>query len=150
MIRDPALFGLVWPVFGAAAAVSTVFAVRLLPALSSRRLWAYAQGVLALGLVAPIFAINLATLLFAALCVGGTFMVVTMAGMQEAQRLGGTQPARVVALYTAAFAVGQIAGPLTVSLFNGALLLPSLLAAVALAASSLTLGLTARASGATV
>jgi hypothetical protein len=47
----------------------------------------------------------------------------------------------------AAFGLGQIVGPLTVSLFNGGLLLPSLLAALALAASSLTLGLTARASG---
>jgi hypothetical protein len=40
--------------------------------------------------------------------------------------------------------------PMTVSLFKGGLLLPSLLAALALAASSLTLGLTARASGVTV
>jgi MFS family permease len=145
-IEDPAVFGWVWPVFGAAAAVSTVFAVRLLPALSPRRLWAYGQWVLALGVVAPVFAVNLTTLLFAALCVGGTFMVITMAGIQEARRLGGSGAARVVALYTAAFALGQIVGPLTVSLSNGGLLLPSLLAALALAASSLTLGLTARGS----
>jgi MFS family permease len=144
-IGDPAVFGWVWPVFGIAAAVSTVFAMRLLPALSPRHLWAYGQGVLTLGVMAPVFAINPATLLFAALCVGGTFMVITMAGIQEARRLGGAQSARVVALYTAAFALGQIAGPLTVSLFSGGLLLPSLLAALALAASSLTLGLTARA-----
>jgi predicted MFS family arabinose efflux permease len=150
MIKDPAVFGWVWPVFGVAAAVSTVLAVRLLPALSSRRLWARGQWVLALGVVAPVFAINLTTLLFAALCVGGTFMAITMAGIQEARRLGGAQSARVVALYTAAFALGQIVGPLTVSMFDGGLLLPSLLAALALAASSLTLGLTARASGATV
>ncbi|MHB8271260.1 YbfB/YjiJ family MFS transporter [Bradyrhizobium sp.] len=149
MIKDPAMFGWVWPVFGAAAAVSTVFAARLLPTFSSRRLWAYAQWVLASGVVAPVFAINLTTVLFAALCVGGTFMVITMAGIQEARRLGGAQSAPVVALYTAAFALGQIVGPLTVSMFHGGLL-PSLLAALALAASSLTLGLTARASGATV
>jgi predicted MFS family arabinose efflux permease len=147
MIKDPAVFGWVWPVFGAAAAVSTMFSVRLLPALSPRRLWAHGQWVLASGVVAPVFAINLTTLLFAALCVGGTFMVITMAGIQEARRLGGAQSARVVALYTAAFALGQIAGPLTVSLFHGGLLLPSLLAALALAASSLTLGLTAHTAG---
>ncbi len=147
VIRDPAVFGWVWPVFGAAAAVSTAFAMRLLPALSSRRLWAYGQWVLALGVVAPVFAVNLYTLLFAAVCVGGTFMVITMAGIQEARRLGGERSAQVVALYTAAFALGQIAGPLTVGLFGGGLLLPSLLAAMALVASSLTLGLTARASG---
>jgi predicted MFS family arabinose efflux permease len=143
VIKDPAMFGWVWPVFGVAAAVSTVCAMRLLPARSSRQLWAYGQAVLALGVMAPVFAINLTTLLFAALCVGGTFMVITMAGIQEARRLGGAGSARVVALYTAAFALGQIAGPLTVSLSSGGLLLPSLLAVLALAASSLTLGLTA-------
>jgi MFS family permease len=147
VIKDPAVFSWVWPVFGVAAALSTVFAVRLLPALSSRRLWAYGQWVLAFGVVAPVFAVNLTTLLFAALCVGGTFMVITMAGIQEARRLGGARSTRVVAVYTASFALGQIVGPLTVSLFNGELLLPSLLAALALAASSLTLGWTARASG---
>ena len=146
VIKDPAVFGWVWPVFGAAAAISTVLAMRLLPAFSSRRLWAYAQLVLALGVVAPLFAINLPALLFAAICTGGTFMVITMAGIQEAQRLGGAQSARVTALNTAAFALGQIAGPLTVSLFHGGLRLPGILAALALAASSLTLGLTARAS----
>jgi predicted MFS family arabinose efflux permease len=147
-IGNPAVFGLVWPVFGAAAAVSTVLAAKLLPALSPRRLWAYGQWVLAVGVITPVLAVNLTTLLFAALCVGGTFMVITMAGIQEARRLGGAQPARAVALYTAAFALGQIVGPLTVGLFNGGLLLPSLLAALALAVSSLTLGFTARASGA--
>ena len=146
VIKDPAVFGWVWPVFGAAAAISTILAMRLLPALSSRRLWAYAQLVLALGVATPVFATNLAALLFAALCVGGTFMVITMAGIQEAQRIGGAQSARVMALNTTAFALGQIAGPLTVSLFDGGLKLPSLFAALALVASSLTLGLTARAS----
>ena len=146
VIKDPAVFGWVWPVFGAAAAISTVLAMRLLPALSSRRLWAYGQLVLASGVAAPVFATHLAALLFAALCVGGTFMVITMAGIQEAQRIGGAQSARAMALNTTAFALGQIAGPLTVSLFNGALELPSLLAVPALVASSLTLGLTARAS----
>jgi len=142
-IPDPALFGWVWPVFGIAAATSTVLAVRLLPGLSSRRLWAYGQWVLALGVVAPVLAVNLATLLFAALCVGGTFMVITMTGIQEARRLGGPRSTQAVALYTAAFALGQIAGPLTVGLFNGGMLLPCLLAALVLASSSLTLALTA-------
>lgn len=145
-IGNPAVFGLVWPVFGAAAAVSTVLAAKLLPALPPMRLWSYGQWLLAVGVITPVFAVNLTALLFAALCVGGTFMVITMAGIQEARNLGGAQPARAVALYTAAFALGQIVGPLTVSLSNGELLLPSLLAALALALSNLTLGFTARTS----
>jgi len=145
-IGNPAVFGLVWPVFGAAAAVSTVLAAKLLPALPPMRLWSYGQWLLAVGVITPVFAVNLTALLFAALCVGGTFMVITMAGIQEARNLGGAQPARAVALYTAAFALGQIVGPLTVSLSNGELLLPSLLAALALALSNLTLGFIPRTS----
>ena len=145
-IANPAVFGWVWPVFGAAAALSTVLAARLVGGMAPRRLWAYAQWVLAAGVLAPVLMVNLYSLLFAALCVGGTFMVITMAGIQEARRLGGAQAPRLIALYTAAFALGQIIGPLTVGLFHGGgLAMPSLLAALALAASSVTLSATARA-----
>ncbi len=147
-ITNPAVFGWVWPVFGAAAAVSTALAARCLPMLSPRRLWAYGQLVLAIGVIAPVFAVNLYMLMFAALCVGGTFMVITMAGIQEARRLGGAQAPRLIAVYTAAFALGQIVGPLTVSLFHSdGLARPSLFAAIVLVASSLTLVLSARSSG---
>lgn len=147
-IGNPAVFGWVWPLFGLAAALSTVFASKLIKRYSLRSLWAMSQWVMALGVIAPVFAVNGVTLVIAALGVGGTFMVATMAGTQEARRLGGAQGARLIALNTAAFAAGQIAGPLTVTLFPGgshALLWPSVIAALVLAASSITLSLTARA-----
>lgn len=147
VITSPAIFGWIWPVFGAAAAISTALAVRFFPGHSPRRLWAYGQWVLAIGVIAPVLATNLYVLLFSALCVGGTFMVITMAGVQEARRMGGTQGPRLIAAFTAAFALGQIVGPLTVSLFHGGLLWPSILAALALALSSIALRLNARASG---
>ena len=53
-------------------------------------------------------------LLVGAVCVGGTFMVVTMAGLQEARRVAGESATRLMAAMTAAFAVGQLAGPLLV------------------------------------
>lgn len=147
-ITNPAVFSWVWPVFGAAAAVSTALVASCLRTLSPRRLWAYGQVVLAIGVIAPVLVVNLYVLMFAAICVGGTFVVITVAGIQEARRLGGAQAPRLIALYTAAFAVGQIVGPLTVGLFHGGgLMLPSLLAALALAASSLTLVLSGHASG---
>lgn len=147
VIANPAVFSWVWPVFGAAAAISTALAARFLPSYSPRQLWTYGQWVLAVGVIAPVLTVNLYVLLFSALCVGGTFMIITMAGIQEARRLGGAQAPRLIAIYTAAFALGQIVGPLTVSLFNGSLLWPSMIAALALAASSITLGLSAHASG---
>jgi hypothetical protein len=50
-----------------------------------------------------------------ALLVGGTFMVVTMVGMQEARRVAGPHSRPLIAAMTSAFAAGQIAGPLVVS-----------------------------------
>jgi hypothetical protein len=46
-------------------------------------------------------------------------MVITMAGIKEVMRVAGAQASQAIGLMTAAFAVGQIAGPLTVSLFAG-------------------------------
>jgi predicted MFS family arabinose efflux permease len=149
VIADPAVFGWVWPVFGAAGALSTVIAAGLMPALSPRRVWVYAKCILAVGVLAPVVATTLPVLLFAAVCVGGTFMVITMAGIEEARRLGGAQAPRLMAIYTAAFAAGQIAGPLTVGAFGGGLVVPGLMAAAALAASCVALSLPHRSGSAT-
>jgi predicted MFS family arabinose efflux permease len=116
-MHDPAMFGLVWPVFGAAAALSTFGSAWLGRGLTPRQLWMRAKWVLAAGVLAPALAINLATLLFSAVCVGGTFMIITMAGIREALRLGGA-PALAVGVMTAAFGAGQIVGPLTVSMLG--------------------------------
>jgi MFS family permease len=101
-----------------------------------RRLWAVSQLVMALGVGAPLAMPGIGGILVAALCVGGSFMVVTMAGMQEALRVAGAQAARLMAAMTAAFATGQILGPVFASLLieargglSGALLAGCLLLA---------------------
>src|SRR5260370_3787420 len=118
-IDDPATFGLIWPVFGTAGAVSTFAAARLGRGLAPRQLWTRAQWVLAVGVLLPTLTINVVTLLLSALCVGGTFMIITMAGIKEALRLGGAPASLAVGVMTAAFAIGQIAGALTVTLLAG-------------------------------
>jgi MFS family permease len=141
-IDDPAVFGWVWPVFGATAAISTLIAARFASKLSPRRLWRDAQYVLAAGVVAPVIALNAVTVLISAVCVGGSFMVITMAGVKEALRLGGARAAQVIGLMTAGFGVGQIAGPLMVGYFakaHDAFAWPSLLAASMLILSSVAL-----------
>jgi len=133
------VFGWVWPVFGVAAAVSTLAAARFGHHLAPWRFWTGAQWVLAAGVLAPAFSLNLATLLTAAVCVGGTFMVITMAGIKEVLRVAGPQASQGVGMMTAAFAVGQIAGPLTVSLLAGsssAFKVASIIAALALVVSN--------------
>ncbi|THF54986.1 YbfB/YjiJ family MFS transporter [Pseudothauera rhizosphaerae] len=117
LIDDPAMFGWVWPVFGLAALISTLCAA-LLARWPRRRAWAAAQLVMAAGVLAPALAPGLGSLLFAALCVGGTFMLVTLLGLQEA-RTATADARRLMAAMTAAFATGQLAGPLAANALLG-------------------------------
>jgi predicted MFS family arabinose efflux permease len=135
LVDDPAVFGWTWPVFGLAAALSTAFAGRLAHRLSARALWAASQGVMAIGVLLPVVAPgSLPALVAGAVCVGGTFMVATMAGLQEARRVAGPGAPRLMAAMTAAFGAGQWIGPLLLPLMPAALL--SALAASLLLASS--------------
>ena len=119
MIPDPAVFGWAWPIFGVAAACSTLFAARLMRAMGNRRLWMLGAFVMALGVASPLVLPPLAGIAAAALFVGGTFMVTTMAGIQEAREVAGAHASVLVAALTSAFATGQIVGPLLVSFLAG-------------------------------
>jgi MFS family permease len=111
---DPLVFGLTWPLFGLAAALSVAAVARWLPRTSRRRLWALAQGVMALGTALPLFVQTLWAVAASAVFVGGTFMVATMAGLQLAREARPDDSTRLLSRMTAAFAAGQIAGPLLV------------------------------------
>jgi len=133
-IHDPAVFGWSWPVFGAAAMASTVAAALRAGAISNRRVWMASQLVMAFGVALPVVWPGIAAIMLTALLIGGTFMVITMVSMQEARAIGGRNPTGLIAAMTAAFAFGQIAGPLSVSYtigadgnFSAALLFASLL-----------------------
>lgn len=112
LMADPNQFGLVWPVFGLAAAGSTLLAGRALRRWPGRRIWAASHAAMALGCALPLLSHSGVAITLAALLVGGTFMVATMTGLQEARRLAPTAPRPLLARMTAAFALGQIAGPL--------------------------------------
>jgi MFS family permease len=119
LVRDPVVFGWSWPVFGAAAAASTIVAALLPPGVSNRHLLIASLATMAVGVALPVILPGIAGILLAALFVGGTFMVATMAGLKEARAAAGARPARLMAAMTAAFATGQIAGPLMVSFLVG-------------------------------
>jgi MFS family permease len=111
VIDDPQIFGLAWPVFGIAAALSTVATARWLARANRLRVWAVSHLLMAAGVVLPSLWLAPATIAIAALLVGSTFMVVTMTGMQEARARAPSNPAALLGLMTAAFAIGQLAGP---------------------------------------
>ena len=113
-VSDPLVFGLTWPLFGLAAALSVVVAARYLSAWPRRQVWALAQGTMALGTALPLATQALWALAACAVLVGGTFMVATMAGLQLARERVPANPTPLLARMTVAFAAGQILGPLLV------------------------------------
>lgn len=116
-VNNPLVFGLTWPVFGIAAALSVAVIARSLSTSPRRRVWAAAQALMAVGTGLPAFTRSLWSLALSAVLVGGTFMVTTMAGLQLARELMPANPTRLLARMTAAFAAGQIGGPVFVRLF---------------------------------
>ncbi len=126
LVNDPAVFGWIWPAFGIAAAIGTIATSTFLPK---------APLVMAVGTLAPVLHMSIAALVVSAICVGGTFILVTLAGLQEARRIARGSPTRAVAGMTASFALGQLAGPLlahTGPSALGAMRLPSIVATIAL------------------
>lgn len=112
VIASPLVFGWSWPIFGFAAFVSTLVAARLNRTFGNRQIWAVGQMIMALGVVMPALLPGIVPILIAALCVGGTFMTITMAGMKEAHHTApANQVQRHIAAMTASFAVGQMIGP---------------------------------------
>jgi MFS family permease len=138
-LADPVFFALFWPLFGLAAFASTVVVARLAStAAYGRRLWLGVQLVMAVSVILPLILRGVSGIGLSALGVGGTFMVITMTGLRVARESAGANAPRLMAAMTAAFATGQIAGPLVVGMTND--FMPGLLAAsVVLAVGALAL-----------
>ena len=111
VVDDPQLFGLAWPVFGVAAALSTIATARRFGHANRLRVWAVGHLLMAAGVTLPSVWLAPVTIAIAALLVGSTFMVVTMIGLQEARARAPGNPTALLGLMTAAFAIGQLAGP---------------------------------------
>lgn len=139
LVDDALIFGWAWPFFGASAAASTVLVTRHFRNTPPRTVALWSLLVMAIGVLVPAIAPNMGLIIVSSLCVGGTFMVMTMAGFQEARRISSSSPTRPIAAMTAAFAVGQLVGPMLVGLgsrASNAVVLPSLIAFVVLIAAA--------------
>ena len=112
IVDDPRIFGLAWPIFGIAAALSTIVASRAFQRLNRLRVWAFSHLAMAAGVLLPSLWLSPFSIAFAALLVGSTFMVVTMIGMQEARARSPRNPPALLGKMTAAFATGQLVGPI--------------------------------------
>ncbi|HBI50025.1 MAG TPA: MFS transporter [Moraxellaceae bacterium] len=114
---------LIWPFFGLAAALSVVLSQGLQRRYNNVSLlgvWRVSQIIMVVGTLLPALWQSLAGLMLSALMVGGTFMVVTMAGLQVAASQVTHYPKyNLSALMTASFAFGQLIGPLTALVATG-------------------------------
>lgn len=138
-LQGSALFGWSWPVFGLAAALSTLLVAALVRRIGNRRLWMICHFIMAAGVMLPAVWPHLLSIFAAALGVGGTFMVITLAALQEGKRVAGRDATMLIAAMTSAFAAGQIIGPLTVSAGSGGFSTALIIAAAMLVASALFL-----------
>jgi MFS family permease len=141
-VANPLIYGASWPLFGLAAAASTLGVATIGGRLTPRTTWIAGHVVMAAGVACPLVLPGFGGIVASALLVGGTFMVVTMAGLQEARRVAGIGARRLIAAMTSSFAAGQIAGPIAVSLlasFGHGFAPALLLAATVLLASGVAL-----------
>jgi predicted MFS family arabinose efflux permease len=138
---------MVWLVVGVTATPSVAVWARLGSVWGLRRAFSVACVVEAVGVAASVGWPSAAGVLVAAALLGGTFMGLTALGLAEARVLAVGNPRPAFALMTAAFGVGQVAGPVLAGVLSdrtGGFGAASLLAAAALVAAALVVGWRAR------
>ena len=101
-----------WPAFGAAAVASTLLANRLTARCGNSAVLVASFLLEGVGVALLVPAPGVAAIALSALLVGGTFVVITMATLRAARELTGADSSRLIGILTAAFGIGQIAGPL--------------------------------------
>lgn len=138
-LHMPALREWFWPVYGCAAVLG-VLSMPLLPRhLSRRRALAGCCLSLGLGIVLCLGRPGLPGFALGTLLCGGVSMPVVLLVMDEARRLHPHDPSRLIAVLTAGFSIGQIAGPLLAGVLAERLHGFTLPLVLALAASVLAL-----------
>ncbi|RAM62099.1 MFS transporter [Herbaspirillum rubrisubalbicans] len=109
-----------WPIFGLSVAVGAFSATRLSVQGDQRLLLTGAYLMQAVGVLLSIFWPNALGFALSCLLLGLPFTAITLFGMREARRLRGEQASSLMALMTAAYGIGQIAGPpLATALVHG-------------------------------
>ncbi|MEC5345280.1 YbfB/YjiJ family MFS transporter [Brenneria populi] len=102
----------VWAVFGLAAVPSCFFWHRLMLRYGHLRSFRLNLSIQAAGVLLPVFSHGLIFCLASALMVGFTFMGTVTIALPEARRLADVVSFNMIAVMTAVYGIGQIAGPL--------------------------------------
>ncbi len=103
---------LFWPMFGAALIPGSLLAARLPAHWDNRLLLAGCYVVQAVGIALGIVLPTATGFALGSVLIGLPFTAITLFAMREARRLHGEHAAGLMGYATAAYGVGQIAGPL--------------------------------------
>jgi predicted MFS family arabinose efflux permease len=103
---------LFWPMFGAALIAGALLAARLPLHWDNRLMLAGCYVLQAIGIALGIVWPNAAGFSFGSVLIGLPFTAITLFAMREARLLRGDHAAALMGYATAAYGVGQIAGPL--------------------------------------
>ncbi|MBB5506399.1 YbfB/YjiJ family MFS transporter [Paraburkholderia atlantica] len=103
---------LFWPMFGAALIVGALFAARLPLHWDNRALLGGAYVLQAFGIALGIVWPTAGGFSLGSILIGLPFTAITLFAMREARRLRGDDAAGLMGYATAAYGIGQIAGPL--------------------------------------
>ena len=130
----------VWLAVGLAAIPSVALWTAIGRRIGNDRSFAIACIVEAVGVAMSVLATDAPSVVAAAALLGGTFMGITALGLIHARALSAGDPRRAIALMTASFGLGQMIGPGFAGYAHdlyGSFVMPSLVAAAALAAAAL-------------
>ncbi len=141
---------LFWPMFGAALIVGALAGARLPLHWDNRLMLAGCYVLQAVGIALGIVWPNAAGFSFGSLLIGLPFTAITLFAMREARLLRGEHAAALMGYATAAYGIGQIAGPLVaapLAATTGSFSTSLWLAAAALVVGALGLAWRARTRG---
>lgn len=134
---------LFWPIFGLGVSAGALLTVRLPVQWDRRLLLAACYGMQATGVLLSVWWPTLAGFALGSLLLGLPFTAITLFAMQEARRLWPHHASALIGALTAAYGLGQIAGPPMVAwlLRHSANPAAGFAISLELAAGSLLLGL---------
>ncbi len=134
---------LFWPIFGMGVATGALLTVRLPVRWDRRHLLMACYALQAAGVLLSVWWPSMAGFALGSLLLGLPFTAITLFAMQEARRLWPHNASALMALLTAAYGLGQIAGPLMVAwlLRHSASPAEGFATSLLTAAASLVLGL---------
>lgn len=107
---------LFWPLFGLGVALGALLTLRLPMHWDRRRLLMAAYAMQALGVAMSVWLPSLLGFALGSLLLGLPFTAITLFAMQEARRLRPHNTSAYIGMLTAAYGLGQIAGPPLVAL----------------------------------